>query len=352
VGGILKRVLLAATVLISGLLLIEGWMRFETHRRNQQTLQAALGQLSKPSDAPNAGMANIIRLSINDRIMYELQPGLHDRTFRNTRVSTDADGFRIAGEPRAVADDDITIVGIGDSVMFGHGVEGQEAYLARLQESLDQDEQQTGTWWRVVNAAVPGYNTVMEVETLRTKCLRLEPDLVILHIVGNDYAPPYFVRRQEDVFTADRSFLWEALQERTSDRTQARRQTAYLRGEWWLRRDREGNPLVPEDSRGLFGREAFVAALEDLIALSEEHGFDLIVFTNNELGKEPAMVREAVARGVEHVSLTEDLRGWLRENGGRPLDGQTYHDSPLVVGPDNGHPSALQHSLAAGRIAR
>ena len=43
-GRNLKRVLLAATVLVFGLLLVEGWMRLKVHRRNQQTLEAALGK--------------------------------------------------------------------------------------------------------------------------------------------------------------------------------------------------------------------------------------------------------------------------------------------------------------------
>ena len=109
---------------------------------------------------------------------------------------------------------------------------------------------------------------------------------------------------------------------------------------------------MPTSIRALFGPEAFRNAVEELIALSEQHGFDLIVFTNNELGREPAMVREAVTRGVEHVSLSADLRAWLRANGGHTMDGESYHASELIVGQHNRHPSALQHRLAARRLAR
>ena len=44
--------------------------------------------------------------------------------------------------------------------------------------------------WEIINTGVPGYNTVMEVATMRAKGLALEPDIVILNVVTNDLNLP------------------------------------------------------------------------------------------------------------------------------------------------------------------
>ena len=61
------------------------------------------------------------------------------------------------------------IVGIGDSGMFGWNVEQGEDYLSVLRSNLTA--RANGVSYEVLNLGVPGYNTQIEVESLRSKGL-------------------------------------------------------------------------------------------------------------------------------------------------------------------------------------
>jgi len=75
---------------------------------------------------------------------------------------------------------------LGDSQTFGFGVLDHETYPARLQELLadkypDLDIQ-------VVNAGVPGYGTVDELEWLRRRGAEVDPDLIMSQFLSvNDF---------------------------------------------------------------------------------------------------------------------------------------------------------------------
>ena len=193
----LRKLLVAALSFIAALALAEIGFRVRAWSLNSTALEHALSELAPPSSDPGAGLANVIRLSSNERIVYELQPSIVDRTYRGTTVSTDEHGFRVcASGPATWPADAVTIVGLGDSIMFGDGVEDDETYMGMLQGLLA--ERFPATSWRVLNTGVPGYNTGMEVETLRVKALALRPRLVILNVVSNDFSPPKFARKVED----------------------------------------------------------------------------------------------------------------------------------------------------------
>jgi len=57
------------------------------------------------------------------------------------------------------------VVGIGDSAMFGSGVSDGENHLAILERIVGR--RFPGLKVETINTAVPGYNTIMEVETLK-----------------------------------------------------------------------------------------------------------------------------------------------------------------------------------------
>lgn len=54
---------------------------------------------------------------------------------------------------------------------------------------------------------MPGYNTVMEVESFKVKGLAYRPDIVLLDYVDNDLDPPNFVPQDQSYWTAPRPFL-------------------------------------------------------------------------------------------------------------------------------------------------
>src|SRR5205085_10505957 len=113
---------------------------------------------------------------------------------------------------RGKAANTFRIVGIGDSYMFGQGVSDEESYLSLLQSSLRASR--PGREWQALNLAVPGYNTVMEVATLRTVGLSFQPDVVVLEVVGNDLDLPNFIRTPAPVSSLRRSFVVDFLARR------------------------------------------------------------------------------------------------------------------------------------------
>jgi hypothetical protein len=157
------------------------------------------------------GLGHVVRLSPDPRVVYELVPDL-DVDFLGARLRTNADGFRGKALPPARTRAAVRVVGLGDSVMFGWGVSEEETYLARLVPLLEGAS--PGVAWEVMNTAVPGYNTVMEVATLEAKGLRFDPDLVVLNFVGNDLGLPNFIEERPDTLSLRRSFLLDFVRAR------------------------------------------------------------------------------------------------------------------------------------------
>ncbi|KAF0225587.1 MAG: hypothetical protein FD176_273 [Rhodospirillaceae bacterium] len=109
---------------------------------------------------------------------YEFQPHL-DIAFNtpefSTRIRTDADGFRL---PEAIPHG-TRVLFLGDSFVFGHGVNGEQALPHRLQR-LSQGR------LSVVNAGVPGYDTRRETMVLENRGQTLRPQIVLVGFVLND----------------------------------------------------------------------------------------------------------------------------------------------------------------------
>lgn len=322
------------------LLAIEAGLRILGHLENRGTLDARFEGVEPPADG-RAELGHMIRLSSNRRIVYELKPDL-DVIYAGARVTTNADGFRSphAGEDFARAA--LRVVGIGDSFMFGYGVGDGEPYLAVLEELLRRNRPRLGA--RILNTAVPGYNTVMEVETLKEKALAHRPHLVVIEFVANDLELPNFVRKKKDVLTLRRSFLADFVERRLSRDEDG---TLYQRlGEHGLEQPPAG--AVPDELRDMVGWEAYEGALRELARLADEHGFEVLSIC---LAQPHWINRRALTLstdlGFHAVSVGSTFRSYLASRG---IDG--YLGSPLALGVDDGHPSALGHQVAARALWR
>ena len=75
------------------------------------------------------------------------------------------------------------VLGLGDSMAFGWGVEQQQSFLSLLEERLDRERPM-----RLVKAAVPGTGTSDQARLLETLWPAYDPRAVILcFFVGNDF---------------------------------------------------------------------------------------------------------------------------------------------------------------------
>ena len=349
-----RKLLLAAASTLLALAVAEAGLRYLAHRENRRTLEVAFGERRAAEGRERVALVDVIRPSGNDRIVYELIPGLEAVEFKGGLLSTDGRGFRWTAPEGDPADGPrARVLGLGDSVMFGHGISDGETYLAQLAVGLRESFPDIA--WSVHNTAVPGYNTVQEVETLRAKGLALEPDLVILDVVANDLGLPPYVRSPVDVLDPGRSFLLDFALARlglaeAGDPFLSANELAPATEAW------EGGAdlaAVPERYRPLVGREAFEAALDELAALRDEHGFRLVAVTMVEfLDPTPRLLEEVRRRGIPVISLFEEQRRFLEQHAGASPTMETMATSPLVVSPENPHPSALAHGMLAGRILR
>ena len=134
---------------------------------------------------------NITRPSDNPKIIFELIPNttvLYDGTVeklsRITHININSDGFRDKEYSLAKPNNTFRIIILGDSQTFGWGFELEETYSKLLEKKLNSLTHEVN--FEVLNFAVPGYNTLDEVEFFKDKGLKYEPDFVIIGYIHND----------------------------------------------------------------------------------------------------------------------------------------------------------------------
>lgn len=336
------RALLLVAAFLVPLLVAEGFFRVATARRSAEQGRefAMLGLTEPPGDGSEANLVDLLQPSPNQRLLFELKPNLTAQIV-GRRVVTDSSGFRIAESARGDMSPAINILGIGDSVMFGWGVSGDETYLSRLGPLLA--ERLPGTNWRTINTAVPGYNTAIEVETLFAKGLSLDPRLVVLGWVNNDLDLPSFLRPLPSSLDFGRSFLVEWVLARLSDRRQG-----LYNGPQITPGSADAADYVarlPQDHRSLVGYGALENAMRRLAAAASEHRFEVVVLVHRGTG--PSILKDLCGKhGFFLVSAQRKKRRFMRARG---IDEEA--GSVLTLSARDAHPSALGHQLVAEALA-
>ena len=120
---------------------------------------------------------------------WRVTPNIANQTFTgaddNHRfvVSTNGDGFRTQVD-RTTVDEQIRIALIGDSTVFGWGVEAEDSLAAVTEARLIE---QGWTNVQVINFGQPGYSTAMMGVLFRDAIAAYRPDLSIVFIPMHDY---------------------------------------------------------------------------------------------------------------------------------------------------------------------
>jgi lysophospholipase L1-like esterase len=303
-----------------------------------------LQALERPPEIPadrRVELGHIVRLSRNRRIVYELVPNLQV-IFRDEWITTNAAGYRGPDRPVPKPENAVRIVGLGDSVMFGWGVADGNEYMSLLESRLNREYPERQ--WQVVNLSVPGYNTVMEVETLKEKGLRLRPDFVVLGYCGNDLNLPSFIRDEREYFSVRESFLLEFLRDRLARGTAEREGSGLTKGEGAeeLRGFEDDPGKVPRAYADMVGRDSFVHAVEELEALGRDYAFETLVLAYPTVPPRMRPVLGALRLPV--LDPAPRVQEFLRTHGHVPFKGST-----LTLGSDP-HPSATGHALIADAL--
>jgi hypothetical protein len=335
-GFIANGLLMLVSVSIT-LLAIEAGFRIVGSLKKTETLAALDQDIAVPESGARVTLGQIIRLSSNPRIIYEFIPNLSVQ-FQEQPVSINDAGFR--GDPveRQKRPGDYRIVGIGDSVMFGYGVKNDETYLNVLNQTMRSASAQHH--WQVVNTAVPGYNSVMELEVLKEKGLSYEPDIVIVgYTWENDTSLPNFIVEPVDYCALDTSFLLEFIKNRGLFQPRMKELATADR----IVRTFEADPAqVPEQYRDMVGIHAVQRAMRELHELKSRHDFEVIV-----VGKSlPLWLKDTILPLGFHALDTNPV--WQQYVQTHAIQNP---DTAEILSKEDPHPSALAHRATGLALA-
>ena len=237
----------------------------------------------------------VIQVSDNPVLIYELQPDL-DTDFGEKTLRTNRYGMRDSKDyvPEK-APGTVRIVGIGDSGMFGWGLNQDEDYLSVLESNLNA--RAGGAPVEVLNMAVPGYNAVQEVEMLLSEGLQFQPDVVIVGWCENDYGLPFCAPQLLNVWRTDRMFLPYFLFDRDGLRRLCGEQVTDFR-------DYEQDRFPPEILRSC-GPEGVKRVLARLDNSAKKHGFQVLMVGPMRSG----IAGICAGHGIRYLNTREEIQG-------------------------------------------
>lgn len=125
----------------------------------------------------------------NPTRLYELRPGVDAIVGRRAiHIQINRAGMRDDRDlPREKESGVYRLAVLGDSFTFGGKVQQRETFSQDLERELQNRNHSLR--YEALNLAVPGYNTIQEMLSLKDIGLAYRPDLVILNFVLNDAEP-------------------------------------------------------------------------------------------------------------------------------------------------------------------
>ncbi len=318
---------------MTAFLFAEAGLRFHLYREEQVQLEHFQRLAEQQPRLPDGSvdLGHLVRPSSVPGLIYELIPGM-EGVFMGTQVRINDHGFRDNNGYQVLKEEgEFRILGLGDSFMFGWGVEENERYSNLLEERLNGAE--SNRFFRFINTGVPGYNSAMELALLKERGLSFSPDLVVLHSVGNDYALPNFITRGPDYFGLGRSFLWDRLNGIEHGGSPELRNAPFDGGAFLSDPER-----VPDKYRTMVGPEAVRSAMVELSQLSHTHGFKVLVLHSGM--EQPEFL--ALLKELQLPSVSVDrFSGMALER----LGLEDIRESPFVLSKLDNHPSPQGHLL-------
>ena len=113
----------------------------------------------------------------NPYLLWEMVPGT--RTEMGATVTVNSLGFRGAEVLETKPSGVKRVVVLGDSTVYGHGVEDDETFSAQLDDRL-------GDTVQVLNLGTPGYSSAQSINLMTMRGWRLQPDLVVIANLWSD----------------------------------------------------------------------------------------------------------------------------------------------------------------------
>ena len=140
------------------------------------------GEYKPPSFPPNTPRPELY--AFHESYGYRLHPSLETSYIypksapRELQITSNSDGFRTNREFDE-ADSRPRVLILGDSFVFGEGVEAEERFTNLLEKQAPS--------WRVINMGMTGYGPDLMLRAFETLGPKSQPDLVLLNIYTDDF---------------------------------------------------------------------------------------------------------------------------------------------------------------------
>jgi len=330
---LLKKILLLTATIILFLVLLELSLRIYNQVFFENELAYYMNSSNyNPKDLQGKsfnGLGPLIRPSPYHDIIFEFKPNLNV-TYINGTVITNSLGWRDKLYTIKKPEKTIRIVGLGDSVMFGRGVNQGENYLNLLEQKLN--EKYPEFKWEILNFALPAYNTAMELAVLKNYALEYDPDIIIYGYVGNDGCLPDFIV-QKDSFFSTKSAIYEYLSSLYNKATFIFK-TTDITSSWNICKEED----APEEYDNMVGVEAIRRSLGKISNISFENNISLIFFHGTEWSFELGNPR---GKPIKYVVSAADY-----------FDEENLTKEKMWLNPEDGHPSVYGHKIYSETLFR
>jgi len=118
-------------------------------------------------------------------LIYEMVPNLNKEGIQTNSLGIRDREYQIP-KPQGT----FRILILGDSIAYGLNLKRKDIFSKSLQELLNSAQHKIN--YEVINAAIPGYNTMQEYIAFVNKWYVYKPDLVLVGYCSNDMGPAFF----------------------------------------------------------------------------------------------------------------------------------------------------------------
>ena len=122
-----------------------------------------------------------LRLLPDPQLIFKLAPG--EFTFQGVHYRQNRQGWRMGNIPRAKAPGEFRVMFLGDSSIWGDGVEEGKTLSFHAEEILHISTPRKVV---TINAATPGYSSLQSRLLLKRDVDRVKPDLVVIASLWSD----------------------------------------------------------------------------------------------------------------------------------------------------------------------